>query len=213
MRINKFHRMLLPLVLLLTGASARADFGRLYTADLLGNTWSEPAPLEGLGQYQRTNYPFMMSDGTTLYFAAISDEGLDFSDGLFSADPGFTRYEKSFRYWAMAHFSRFIPAGSQLLPFAATPDDYRKSTYDRRVDTDFAAFRTPNCKTVVVISNEGPEKTIRLQTPGLHMSVYTTDETRRLEQTYNGRRLLSLTIPAVSVTTVVIDNDIGGLFQ
>ena len=143
----------------------------------------------------------------------ISDEGLDFSDGLFSADPGFTRYEKSFRYWAMAHFSRFIPAGSRLLPFAATPDDYRKSTYDRRVDTDFAAFRTPNCKTVVVISNEGPEKTIRLQTPGLHMTVYTTDETRRLEQTYNGRRLLSLTIPAVSVTTVVIDNDIGGLFQ
>ena len=53
-----------------------ANSGRLYTSDLLGTQWSEPAPLEGLGRFQRTNYPYMLSDGLTLYFAAISSEGL-----------------------------------------------------------------------------------------------------------------------------------------
>ena len=38
MRINRFLRLLLPFVLLLTSATARADFGRLYTADQLSSS-------------------------------------------------------------------------------------------------------------------------------------------------------------------------------
>ena len=87
-----------------------AQNGQLYTADLLGNTWSEPAPLEGLGQYQRTNYPFMMSDGTTLYFAAISDEGLG---GL---DIYVSRYD--------SETGKYLLAENIGLPFNSSANDY-----------------------------------------------------------------------------------------
>ena len=87
-----------------------AQNGRLFTADLLGNTWSEPAPLEGLGQYQRTNYPFMMSDGTTLYFAAISDEGLG---GL---DIYVSRYD--------SETGKYLLAENIGLPFNSDANDY-----------------------------------------------------------------------------------------
>ena len=142
-----------------------------------------------------------------------AEDGLDYSDGLFSADTDFSSYDVSFRYYAMGHFSKFVPAGSKIMSFAATPDDYRKATWERRVDTDFAAFLTPQGKQVLVISNEGPAKTIRVDTTGLHMQIFTTDETRRLEKTYVGRRRSVLQIPACSVTTVVIDNQLEGLFS
>ena len=87
-----------------------ANSGRLYTADLLGSQWSEPALLEGLGHYQRTNYPFMLSDGTTLYFAAISDEGLG---GL---DIYVSRYD--------SESGKFLLAENIGLPFNSDANDY-----------------------------------------------------------------------------------------
>lgn len=87
-----------------------ANSGRLYTADLLGAQWSEPIPLEGLGHFQRTNYPFMLSDGTTLYFAAISDEGLG---GL---DIYMSRYD--------SESGKFLLAENIGLPFNSDANDY-----------------------------------------------------------------------------------------
>ncbi len=84
--------------------------GQLFTADLLGNQWSEPAPLEGLGRYQRTNYPFMLADGTTLYFAAISDEGLG---GL---DIYVSRYDSD--------TGKYLLAENVGLPFNSSANDY-----------------------------------------------------------------------------------------
>lgn len=142
-----------------------------------------------------------------------AEDGLDYSDGLFSADADFATYDQSYRYEALGHFSKFIPAGSRIMAFAATPDDYRKATWERRVETDFAAFLTPQGKQVVVISNEGEAKRIRLDLPGLHMQVFTTDAAHRLEETYNGRRLACVEVPACSVTTVVVDNNLGEVFR
>lgn len=87
-----------------------ANSGRLYTADLLGSQWSEPTPLEGLGRFQRTNYPFMLSDGTTLYFAAISDEGLG---GL---DIYMSRYD--------SESGKFLLSENIGLPFNSDANDY-----------------------------------------------------------------------------------------
>ena len=84
--------------------------GRLYTSDLLGNRWSEPLPLEGLGKYQRTNYPFMLADGTTLYFAAISDEGFG---GL---DIYVSRYD--------SETGKYLLAENIGLPFNSKANDY-----------------------------------------------------------------------------------------
>ncbi len=142
-----------------------------------------------------------------------AEDGLDYSDGLFSADADFKTYDQSYRYEALGHFSRFVPAGSKIMILVTTPEEYRSAPPERRVETDFAAFSTPLGKQVVVISNEGEAKQIRLELSGLHMQVFTTDAERRLEETYNGRRLRTVEIPACSVTTVVVDNDLGGLFR
>lgn len=87
-----------------------ANDGRLYTSDRLGNEWSEPIALEGLGRFQRTNYPFMLSDGTTLYFAAISNEGVG---GL---DIYVSRYD--------SESGQYLLAENIGLPFNSDANDY-----------------------------------------------------------------------------------------
>lgn len=50
---------------------------QLYTLDKLGEEWSDPLALKGINDgISETNYPFMMSDGTTFYFAAKGKESI-----------------------------------------------------------------------------------------------------------------------------------------
>ncbi len=52
---------------------------KLYTSDLLNNEWTRPAILEGIdgnGGIEEMNFPFMMADGVTLYFAATGNESI-----------------------------------------------------------------------------------------------------------------------------------------
>lgn len=84
--------------------------GRLYTSDMIGNQWSTPTVLEGLGRYQRLNYPFMLADGTTFYFAAISDEG---QGGL---DIYMSRYDNE--------SGSFLKAENIGMPFNSEANDY-----------------------------------------------------------------------------------------
>ena len=39
---------------------------RLYRCDMIDGKWSEAMPLEGLPEDESQNYPFMLTDGTTL---------------------------------------------------------------------------------------------------------------------------------------------------
>ena len=87
-----------------------ANNGRLYTADLLNHQWSQPAELEGLGTFQRANYPYMLSDGTTFYFSAIGAEGLG---GL---DIYVSRYDSD--------SGKFLLAENLGLPFNSEANDY-----------------------------------------------------------------------------------------
>lgn len=55
------------------------DQGRLwlYTADKLGQEWAAPIPLTGIEEgITEANYPFVMADGITLYFAAKGPESI-----------------------------------------------------------------------------------------------------------------------------------------
>ena len=87
-----------------------ADNGKLYTADLLNHQWSQAAELEGLGTFQRANYPYMLSDGTTLYFSAIG------ADGLGGLDIYVSRYD--------SETGRFLLAENLGLPFNSEANDY-----------------------------------------------------------------------------------------
>ena len=50
---------------------------QLYTLDKLGEEWSDPLALKGINDgISETNYPFMMTDGTTFYFAAKGEESI-----------------------------------------------------------------------------------------------------------------------------------------
>lgn len=52
---------------------------QLYTCENIDNRWTRPQALHGINdnnEFRRVNYPFMMGDGQTFYFAAEGDEGL-----------------------------------------------------------------------------------------------------------------------------------------
>lgn len=146
-----------------------------------------------------------------------SDDGKNYSDGLISANDDLSQYAVAARYNALAHFSEFVPTGSVLLEADAdmstlvTETDWSISWLEhpkREMTTyqlSFAAFRTPEGKTVLVLVNEGEARTVRLDVKGKSMQVITTDEAHSLEQTYEGRRKGRLSLSQNSITTVIFD--------
>ena len=85
----------------------------LYASETVDNRWSRPVPLKGINdnkQFQRVNYPFMMGDGQTFYFAA---EG---GDGLGGYDIYVTRYD--------AEDDTFLHPTNIGMPFNSEANDY-----------------------------------------------------------------------------------------
>ena len=136
-----------------------ANNGQLYTIDKLNGQWSEPLPIEGLGRFQRKNYPFMLTDGLTLYFAAISDEGLG---GL---DIYMSRYD--------SESGKFLIAENIGLPFNSSANDYMYAidefngigyfATDRRQPEGMVCIYTfiPNLKRIIYAADDFDEETIR----------------------------------------------------
>lgn len=86
---------------------------RLFTSDYEGGKWSQPAPLPGLDDNQSLqlpNYPFMMADGVTLYFAAKGPESLG------GYDIFVTRFD--------AQSGKFLKPENIGMPFNSTANDY-----------------------------------------------------------------------------------------
>ena len=84
---------------------------RLYTSDKLGTAWSEATPLRGLSEgFSDADYPFMMNDGITFYFAAKGDESIG------GYDIFFTRYD--------SRGGRFLKPENIGMPFNSEANDY-----------------------------------------------------------------------------------------
>lgn len=136
-----------------------AASGQLYTSDLLNHQWSQPIELEGLGTFQRTNYPYMLSDGTTFYFSAIGTEGLG---GL---DIYVSRYDSD--------SGQFLLAENLGLPFNSEANDYMYAVdelngigyfaTDRRQPEGMVCIYTfiPNQKRVIYAIDELGEDVLR----------------------------------------------------
>lgn len=59
------------------GSDGEATTLRLATSDKIGDEWSKPNPLSGLNDEDLAqNYPFLLSDGLTLYYAATGPESI-----------------------------------------------------------------------------------------------------------------------------------------
>lgn len=48
----------------------------LYASEMIGQKWSKRVALPGLEDSVSLNYPFMLTDGVTMYYASKSEEGL-----------------------------------------------------------------------------------------------------------------------------------------
>lgn len=71
-------------------AAPSPNGSQLVQSNLLTDgSWESPAPLPGLtGVNSNANYPFLLPDGTTLYFAADGDDSLGGLDIFISRDNG-----------------------------------------------------------------------------------------------------------------------------
>src|SRR5574344_1716094 len=85
----------------------------LYSQEMIGEKWSNAVPLKGLdilGDDVDINWPFLLSDGTTLYFAAKGEESI----GGF--DIFMTRYDETTQ--------SFLKPENIGMPFNSPANDY-----------------------------------------------------------------------------------------
>ena len=88
-----------------------SGFHRLYTSDKLGTIWGEGTPLKGLSEgITDADYPFMMNDGITFYFAAQGEESIG------GYDIFFTRYD--------SRSGSFLKPENIGMPFNSEANDY-----------------------------------------------------------------------------------------
>ena len=82
----------------------------LYASEMIGQKWCEPVLLPGLEDTVSHNYPFMLADGTTLYYASKSKEGLG------GYDIYMTRWDSDTQ--------RFFKPENIGMPFNSAANDY-----------------------------------------------------------------------------------------
>lgn len=84
---------------------------KLYTSDKLGREWSEHVPVKGISDgITEANFPFMMTDGTTFYFAAKGSESIG------GYDIYMTRYD--------SENGQFLKPENIGMPFNSEANDY-----------------------------------------------------------------------------------------
>lgn len=134
--------------------------------------------------------------------------GKDFSDGMLSAADDFSEFYLTMRYHAMAHFAKYIPAGSvrigassAIYPLVTTKTDDGKRMFSTSVN--YAAFLTPDGKAVLVVVNEGAARSLTLTTDRTQMTVIQTDAQKQEETVYEGD-VKTLTLPENSLITIVL---------
>ena len=85
----------------------------LYKSELIGKEWTKPTPLKGIADEDTEasyNFPFMLTDGATLYYAATDEEGLG------GYDIYMTRYD--------AEEQEFLAPENIGMPFNSSANDY-----------------------------------------------------------------------------------------
>lgn len=82
----------------------------LYASEMIGQKWCEPVLLPGLEDTVSHNYPFMLANGTTLYYASKSEEGLG------GYDIYMTRWDSDTQ--------RFFKPENIGMPFNSAANDY-----------------------------------------------------------------------------------------
>lgn len=143
----------------------------------------------------------------------IGDDDREYSDGLLAANQDFSEYKVAMRYYAVAHFSKFIPQGSTKMSTKKNINDIIKTkepledgtikTSDRYI-VNSVSYRTPDGKIVTIIVNEGAQRNVKFKVKADSMTVYATTQEKQLEQTYQGE-VTKIALAEKSITTVVFE--------
>ena len=138
------------------------------------------------------------------------EDGTRWSDGLLSMSDGGEEFETCQRYYALAHYSKFIPAGSVRVKAS---QDIRDVTFvkdengkyiDGQRSFNVSAWKTPDKKFVVVIVNEGADRKFVISELGkIKSAVWQSTADAQLEKTHDGIALPLINCPSQSITTVV----------
>ncbi len=145
------------------------------------------------------------------------NEGGERADSMIAVGDTYNEYTIAKRYYAMAHYTKFVPVGSHAVDFNLSVadltaekawwkqwiDDKEYNVYLAENYMTVSAFRTPEKEYVVVIANEGGDKEISFNMLGYDMSVYTTDAEKNLELTAETKGHKKITVGEKSITTVV----------
>ncbi len=152
-------------------------------------------------------------------WVAVND-GMYNADSMIGANGDCSEFVVGKRYYAMAHFTKFVPVGSKAISFDVSNADIsvEEAWWDNVVDgkaydhyiienrMNVSAFKTPDGKYVAVIVNNGEEKEFSYVMPGYTTKVYVTDAERNLELTTDGWYVVSnVDVPATSIVTVVFE--------
>ncbi len=119
----------------------------------------------------------------------------DFSDGLLTSNDDCSEYSVTMRYYALAHFSKYIEPGAVRIQAA-------KSGYSDTLRV--SGFKNPDGSRVIVLVNEGEETAVRLQDEAQTMQVITSTSEKQLETTFDGAYSEKLILPGSSITTVIL---------
>lgn len=132
-----------------------------------------------------------------------NEEGKLFSDGLYVANNEATELYKAMRYYAVAHFSKYIPAGSVMLDVKTDVKDFKIVGNDTLKSLSHCTFLTPEGKTVMVIVNEGKTRNGIFTVAGTKMTVIQSDSENQLETEHKGLFKPVVKLPANSITTII----------
>ncbi len=145
------------------------------------------------------------------------NEDMTYADSMIGATYDCNEYQIAKRYYAMAHFSKFVPAGSNAVNFDISIADItaEKAWWTEEIDgkeypvyliennMNVSAFKTPDGDYVAVIVNQGEEKDVTVCMPFFDVTAYTTDAERNLELTHESGGITTVNVPADSITTIV----------
>ena len=124
--------------------------------------------------------------------ADFKGDGRDYSDGLLSASDSFAYYYICKRYYAFAHFAKFLPIGSTVL----------ESVTDKAGGLNLFMFKTPQNESILVAVNEGRSTEIEINANAGFEQIYSTTEKKSLKLEYDGEFNPTLRLKGKSITTV-----------
>ncbi len=141
----------------------------------------------------------------------VKEDGTLWSDGLLAMDDAVTYLKVTQRYYALAHFSKFIPAGSVRIDANADvldldyQTDWEGAVYNAQLGFSASAFQTPDGRLVAVIVNEGAARSFTVTAPfRLRAEVWQSTAEAQMQLLASGVTLPVFRIPENSVTTVVL---------